>query len=406
MNARRSNNNTRRRGGWKYGGNRQRNNGNINRNDSRTGELIMRNIPKQVIDDIIRNNPTNRNRKRRNNNPRTRKNNNNINKKLKELSNGIVNFSIPTTKMNTILSNKNKSKKEIRKDKLITPMQMVLSGKFLPITRISERCLINYTYTKIKISVPYNGYDKTCLILFPYSINFKPDLFNQIDEKVLSLDNSINNIFYNVLQGNIGNNHTYDAYATTPTGIIGNWKLIGTSYKLYNTTSRLSIGGNITVTKLTDNIMNPIFTNNQRIIGGDLGEIIRPYVEKNYDLVQPKNGFGPADIVRIDEFNTSPGTNIFQGPTEYIGCKYLTDLQAAYPKFSNDTVGNNVKYLVEIYSSSSTQTYVLEIWNVFAIIPAPSSGLSNVVKLYNDSFNPSVVNEMRTRIPIYSNKRI
>lgn len=405
MNARRSNNYFR--GGNRPRGRRYYNKNNNNRinNNRESNELVVRNIPKRVINDIIKNNPTYKYRRSKNN----WKQNNNIkklNKKLNTLSKGVVNFSIPTTHFDNMINNKNKSKKEPRRDKLITPMNMVLSGKFLPITRISERCLINYTYTKIKINVPYNGYDKTCLILFPYSINFKPDLFNQIDEKVLTLENSMSNIYYNVLQGNIGTNHSYDAYATTATGIIGNWKLIGTSYKLYNTTSRLSIGGNISVTKLTDNIMNPIFTSTARNVGGDLGEIIRPYIERNYDLVQPKNSFGAADIVRIDEFNTSPGTNIFQGPTEYIGCKYTSDLQAAYPKFSNDTVGNNVKYLVEIYSSNSTQSYILEIWNVFAIIPAPSSGLSNVVKLYTESFNPEVVNEMRNRIPMYSRKRI
>lgn len=405
MNARRFNNNFRRRGGWRNKRGTQRNNYNNNKNNNKSNELIVRNIPKQVIDDIIKNNPTNRFKRRRKYNA-NRRINKNINKKINELSKDIVNVAIPTTNMNNMMTNKNKSKKEVRRDKLITPMQMVLSGKFLPITRISERCIINYTYTKLNITVPFNGFEKTSLILFPYCINFKPELFDQIDEKVISVGDSVNNIFYNVLQGNEGTSHTYNAYSTTPTGIIGNWKLIGTSYKLYNTTSRLSLGGNLSVTKLTDNVMNPIFTSTERNIGGDLSGFIRWYIRKNYDLVQPKNSFGPADIVRIDEFNTSPGTNIFQGPTEYIGCKYISDIEAAYPKFSNDTVGNNVKYLVEIYPSSSNQTYVLEIWNVFAIIPAPTSGLSNVVKLYNECFNPSVVNEMRTRMPIYSNKRV
>lgn len=405
MNARRSNNNFRGRGRGRNPRPYGRSNFNRNTSNNQSTELIMRNIPKQVINDIIRNNPT---KTRRKNNVRKRRARflKNINKKINQLSKGVVNYSIPTTHLDSMAQNKNKNKKEIRRDKLITPMNMVLMGQFLPITKIPERCIINYTYSKIKISVPYNGYDKTSLILFPYSINFKPELYQQIDEKVVSIQDALNNIFYNVLQGNIGTNHTYDAFATTPTGIIGNWKLIGTSYKLYNTTSRLNIGGNITVTKLTDNVMYPIFTSTNRIIGGDLGDKIRPYISKNYDLVQPKNSFGPADIVRIDEFNTSPGTNIFQGPTEYIGCKFLSDIEAAYPKFSSDTVGNNVKYLVEISASTNTQTYILEIWNVFAIIPAPTSGLSNVVKTYNDCFTPSVVNEMMTRMPIYSTKRI
>lgn len=372
------------------------------RNQNNDEKLVMRDIPKYVIDSIIRDNMRNRSNWRNNNNNNNRKKLNKLDKKMTKISKEIVNSSVPNT---NLVNKNNKKRKEARRDKIKSPMSMVLSGQFIPINRISERCLINYTYTKMVLKVPYGG-EKTSLLLFPYSINFKPESFNQIDEKITVAQNKVCNIFYNVLQANMGQNPTYYAHSTTPTGIIGNWKLIGTSYKLYNTTSRLNIGGNIVVTKLIDNIMNPIFTSNELGVPADIGDYLNPYLIKNYELVQPKNSFGPTDVVRIDEYNTGSGTNIFQGPTEYLGCKFESNIERGYPNFPNDPVGNNTKYLVEIYATTNQQTYMLEIWNVFAIIPAPSSGLSNVVKQYDYCFDESVVEEMKTKIPMYSTRKV
>lgn len=346
------------------------------------------NLTRQLIHD----NKINKNYKKLN------KNLNQIKKEIDKNKESVTNLQ-KMTKSNMVP----KKTKELRVDKLYTPMEMVLRGEYMPLYKSLDRCLISYAYTKIEFALKTN-YPTTRILVFPYSVNFATSFFDQIDDPVLA-SNAVCNSFDNVVWfRKNSDNSLCSVYKTTRFGVAGNWKLLGTTYKLTNVSPSIYQGGLVTVTKLVDNNISPTFMNSQVSWQNDhYVAQYEPYMFKDYSQVQPKNNFFPNKPIFIDEFNVFEGTNIYQSIVEYLGCKYKSvESPGAEGEFPNDPVGNNTKYLFEIECpATSNQTYILEIWNVIHVIPMPDSGLSNLTKIYKNFSNNTVIQKIKSQLPMY-----
>lgn len=381
--------------------NRDYKNKNENRGVRDNNKLIIRRGMGPVIRQMIRDNDT------------MRRNYYRFHRAIREVKNGIQNikrevhdsdaFAINRTNLKNSNNKNNKNRKELRTDKLMTPMEMVFRGQYMPLFKIEERCSTTYTYSKFVFTF-YSGYPRIKILLFPYSVNFKENLYQY--QETVKAGGAVCDAFFNVaiMRTNSGGSIDQgECHKTAQCGIAGNWKLLGTTYKLMNISPKMQQGGSITITKLIDNDIAPLFTyHGYAPTSGVVVDWIKNYVNADYSQVQPKNNFQPTSEIYIDEFNTSSGNNIFQGMSEYIGSRYLDIEDGFVATYSKDAVGNNIKYLIELsVPSTADQTYTLEVWNVFHVIPEPDTGLSNVARFYNNFYNSKVLQEIKTRMPMY-----
>jgi hypothetical protein len=337
----------------------------------------------------------NNNRIRRNNNIRMRTTSK-IENEIKKVNNKLNDMTIKTT--NLIVN-----KKELRTDRLVSPYTMARRGQYIPIYEIKEKVLNMSVYTKLSITLNASEDDmRYTLVFFPYSINFKPELYtyysNQISVQA-GAANHYKNVYF-MAENITRNTFTASYQETADSGIIGNWKLIGSSMKIYNTSSMINKGGDFSIIKIQDNEFIPSFIHSGVNMGQGVANWLKLHINKDYSQA-PRNNFSASDTAFIDEYNVANGTNIFSSPFEYLGCKYISSDDNDRAGFTYDLVGNNVAYLFQTKGVGNAQNYVFEIWNVFSVIPCPSSGLGNLGTVNKKCFTKFIVDSIKERPNMY-----
>lgn len=398
MNARRFNNTIRRRGGWRGRRGMQRNNYNNNKNNNRSNELIVRNIPKQIINDIVQNNPTNRFRKKKNNNRKFNNNNrkqyNTLKKELNEIKNNMTN---KVTNINT-----RNNKKEPRYDLIVSPMQMALQGRYESIYKTPNR--ITYMSVYSKAYVDTHQQLSTYLFWFPYALNF-----NNINNNQVHVDSATTNELCNSLSNLIKVIINPDTSVREGSmiengkcGVTGLYRIIGCTLKLTNLTSMIQKAGSYTVYRLTSNNIYPCLygtTFPTELNAQDYFKLFQDAANENNDQTLIKQTYSANDKCHINEFNVTEGNNIFQKPNEYLGETYL-DSTERVAKWGQNPTGVNISYKIWLPATTGRNQYLVEMWQVVEIIPDPQTNLDSLSQLQTNVMSLKKLRAVRALNPL------
>lgn len=352
---------------------RRRNVVNKNNRLNRQPKLIFRKLPKGFINSVIRENPVPIYPRKRNNIKR-KGNNNKVPKIIKE----VKDFLVPK------VTNINRSKKEPRKDLIITPMQMALESKFMSIYQTPNRITYMSVYTKFYMDSDTQL--NTYIMWFPYCVPFNN--YNNTSVRVDSTSsNTLATAMSNIIKIVTNFNHSISTANRIPCGvcgILGMYRLVGATMKITNLTSLMNKSGSYSVYRLTesegypcfysDNV-SPDYSNSPNYFGE-----IRALCTKNHDQISIKQTYASNDICHINEFNLTQGNTIFSKADEYIGNSFSSSTDFA-AKWNNNPDGVNIKYLVHIPSTTTANNYMFETWSVIELIPDPTTHLDSLAQL-------------------------
>lgn len=293
-------------------------------------------------------------------------------------------------------TNLNKGKKEVRTDKIMTPMYMAIHQSYLSLFPSSNKIVYVPVYTKISLQVYTN--QTTDLLWFPYAVSFKNF---DIDIKMNFLDEDY---YANAVASLISVNPLSRLVTTYKMGtcnLAGSYRLVGATLKLYNTSSMLNRGGDYTIYKLNDGGAFPFAYDDEHQPTWDMiGEKFRDYTMQDFQQTTIKNNFSASDkAVYINEYNTNEGNNIFCNNSEYLGQTYTTqNLMTVFPREENAT-GNNIKYLLKFQPTTQNQFYTVEVWQLIELVPYPNTNLSNLCYNITHVLNKKAFDELCTTNP-------
>jgi len=379
--------------------------------------------PKQNRNVRIRNQPINLNKDRNRNRNRNKirgirirqPRNLNISRKLVNLTREIRNLQVTKP---TSLIRKPRKMKEPRRDKIMTPMYMSLHSCITPIYEQNESVVNTFVYTRFDDITTSSGAD-TYIVILPYSINFN-------FEAMATYDTTMQNITYNsgsteapeiitpTAMFNIfkftkplsSTVYGQNCYATSAVGIPGNYKLIGTTIKVYNVTSQFYKSGDFIAYKTQDNQLHPIFSYDfvdaeAEMATDDFRNEFQTYMTQDFDQITIKNNYSCNDTLYINDYNTSNGSNIYCAPYEYLGCKFNKNTGETQNAalYDSNPLGNSTKYILKFPATEDDNKYIMEIWQTLSIIPSVGSNLGNLGKVTKHHFTPAVVNEMKNKFP-------
>lgn len=390
-------------------------NNNNNTNTKNRGNYVFRGNKRRTI---------NNNTRRRNNNNQNRNRfriTNNIQGQIDRLTNAVSKLTIgmipkptnllksnkkqtKTNKNNNINSINNRYKrKEPRYDTILTPMNMALNNRITSLYTTSNRIVKMPIYTKIAIATSITS--KLYLIWYPYAVNFTRFLYN--DQITVNVNDSskpvdtLSNLIFTTLGGD------FQPQGTGACGVYGCYRLIGATMKIKSPSPFNTKQGVYTIYRLNTNWGYPLLYNASGIPSQTTATLYKSVCTTlaagPYDQVDIKNNYGSHDIAYIDEYNLTEGNTVFSGPTEYLSESYLSSEDsraAAYPNKGN-TLGNNIKYLIEFESTpGSVVDYIIETWQIVEIVPEPKQGLSSITELGDKAVSPAVLNRLKKQCPL------
>lgn len=242
---------------------------------------------------------------------------------------------------------------------------------------------------------------------FPYSVNFQsyPDLAITVSdgEEGSTQPNIIAplmRVVTNTLTSTIEGMAVYDCSSC---GLVGNYRLVGASFKITNLSPFNTKSGSYIIYKLNENTAYPPFYNKSlpptKANSPDYTNVIGTLANQNHDQVMLKQSFSASDIGFIHEYNIYEGNNIFQTPNEYIGVDYISGVEPV-ALWTGNPQGNNIKYEIDIPATSTIQSYLMETWQILEIVPDPSLNLDNITDFQTHIFNENVLDEIRRKMPI------
>jgi hypothetical protein len=293
-----------------------------------------------------------------------------------QLSRQISELSKQMSKMslNSNPTNLNKGKKEPRIDKITTPMNMAIHQSYISLYPSSNKIVYVPIYTKTNFS--FSG--ATSILWFPYAVSF-----NKFD-KIIKVQDESEQYDATAVANLLKLSHNGNQLLVLESGICslpGSYRLVGATFKIYNTTAMLNKSGDFTIYKLNDSDVLPFAYNDEHPpTQQNLGSLYNDYCKRNFQQATIKNNFSAADkCVYINEFNTNSGNNIFSNNSEYLGDTYLISQATLSAKPSNlNPVGSNIKYMLDFSPTTSSQTYTIEIWQLIELVPYPDTNLGNL----------------------------
>lgn len=315
-------------------------------------------------------------------------NNNSINSKINDLVKQVKQISMSFAPKAT---NLNRGMKEPRYDKICTPMYMALNNKLISIFRTSNRVIKTTVYNKFHITVPGDRE----FIWYPYAIAFQN--YDQGQQPIIG-NNKVPDSLSNFIGFSSDNANILEIYKSSSSGITGTYRLIGATLKIYNTGSIMYKAGDYSIYKLNDNAGYPLWYSSEQVpdagTAGDWMAVHQAIIKQDYSQVGVKANFAATDYTYINEYNVNQGNDIFTGTDEYLGNQYEEN-NDPYAKLNNNVIGNNIKYMLKFpLTTSGTQNYTVETWQVVEIVPAPASGLGTAAKIVDKTFTPEVIKEM------------
>lgn len=337
--------------------------------------------------------------------------NNNINNKINKTNTKIDKLADDLSKLSLSLfpktTNIYRKLKEPRVDKYITPMDMGLSHRFTSLFRTGNRIRYVSLYNRFEVdnsTIP--GFIAKYL-WFPYSVNFQsyPDLSITVsDLQEGSRPPNIIAPLIRVTTNNVGPQiEGMTVYNCASCGLVGNYRLVGATLKITNLSAFNIKAGSYIIYKLNENTAYPPFYAQALVPAKPNSpkytEIVGTLANLNHDQVMLKQSFSASDVGYIHEYNIYEGNNIFQTPNEYIGADY-TSGEEPVATWSGNPQGNNIKYEIDIPTTTTLQSYLIETWQILEIVPNPSLNLDNTTDFQTHVFNEDVLDEIRRKMPI------
>jgi hypothetical protein len=327
-----------------------------------------------------------------------RRGGNNMNKKIidkvDKLGDAISKLSLD---LNPKVTNLNRSKKEPRIDKLTLPMNMGLTSRYVSLVPTPNRIVYCSVYTRVDLIT--SSANPTSLVFFPYCVNFQNfkniSIASNNGTDIASLCDRTTPMI--LIRGAASVSSLELPAASTQCGLTGNYRLVGATLKITNTSPYVSREGTYMVYRIVDDTFLPWFYStahppayfHNRV--NDFAKLLN----KNYDQVKVKQAFAASDVGLVNEFNVYEGNTNFQSPCEYIGCRYESDSSSTC--VAPNPVGTNATYLVKIPSTVQENSYLIESWQVLEIIPDPSLNLDNLAQMQSHVVTEEVLKEIRER---------
>lgn len=389
------------------------------------------NRPKPLQNTITQNNqiqqprkrnkrPLNRNRGRRNQQRGTRRPNQQRSYRQNIPNNNYNYFSYPqirremqqTLKMlNNMALNKVNSnaisqnpRLEIRYDKLYTAYDMYRLNKFYPLYKTPLATILYPVYNEWTVNVANSAQWDDCLLIWlPYTYPYMDPTYRvtinnaQIPPTIISpLIRSARNA-----QQNARDNIWFDSNRVQ---ITGQQRLIAATLKLSNVTSMLDKAGTYTAYKCLSDPVFPIITangwQNERV-----PQIITDYINTiaaDSSLTPTKLLGTASQRLTINEFNTMPGNDQFQGASEYQGAKLVNGdtwiVRPENPEHHFNFIGTNVYYKISIPPLSGAQSYKIQTWQVFEISP-DNNTFSPLATIHRNTADYNVFSRMQGSFP-------
>lgn len=308
-----------------------------------------------------------------------------INDKITELTDDINKISLKENKVN----NKFQSKKEMRKDVLTNAMNMTKYSEKIPfILTASPTIKVSY-YMKTSF---VQGGQAMYYLWFPYNYPAPPYGVNiTYNSQSLPTNHFTQFISYNPITQQIF------GIPGTNIEIIGNHRLIAATLRISNVTPIVNRGGSYSLYRVTDQRLGPIAYNgadspNVNTIQGGYIDQVKELCNGPLDSLPTKMTFTASDIGLINEYNVHEGSNIMDGVNEYLSTRYSSINSLAYPLDDNqiNVLGTNNFYIIHFPRITAEQAYLIELWQVWDVIPREQSGIGMLAQKDKECFSPEV----------------
>lgn len=283
----------------------------------------------------------------------------------------------------------------ITNNRAFSARELYCMGQNQSLIRTHNKVIYVNNYTSTTVSI---GNDIGYLLWFPYFYpNYNNDYMintEQDEQYVVDKACGLLRFYRGVLR----------PLPTTRIDMEGEYRLVSATMKVTNITANTNKGGCYTIYRLTNDTGTPFFYNSQHVNTNTspMLDAIPPMMTANYDANPTKYLFNANEVAYADEYNIYEGNTIFQGWEEYMGMAYshrsnYTDVSI----MDFNPHGINVKYLVKIDGIAAEQTYKIETWQLYEIIPQQTSIIAASAKLQEHVVAPHVLTSLKKKFPIY-----
>lgn len=331
-----------------------------------------------------------------NNNDNNIKRINNLNDKINNLANDFNRLSLKTT----YIPNRFKTNKEMRKDKLISAMNMIKFSSKLGWFKTSLRVIKLDHYMQYNITTNRDVHFFWCPYTYPLSSN----VVVRKDSQNAATADQIASLLY------MDNNNVLSAFPMDQVKLDGTCRLISATLKIVNVSPVTVKSGSYTIYQTTNNFVSPYqYYKNYGPTAPDAVALwYQDLIQTSLNTLSTKMVFSATDVGYIDEYNIHEGTNMFNSCKEYMGIEFQSTgiMPIALPYTGNvldkpNPIGPNINYIIKIPETSENQNYIIETWAIWEVAPSPESGMSNLASVHNDIFNKNIFEMASNTFPIH-----
>lgn len=326
-----------------------------------------------------------------------------INKNINELTSSMNKLALT----NTNIVNKFKSKKEMRDDALISPMNMIKYSNKKTFFRTPMKIIKYEYYQQFNVILQGAAADSLSVFWLPYAYpSFKPGTV--IDNNVAC--DQMSQIFYVH-----SSNNAFGGFYIKPSDIRGECRLVGASLRLTNTSPVVDKQGSYTIYQLHSPNIMPIVSSSQfplenaNTLPAIFKDPIISLLNSDLNTINTKMTFTSNDIAYIDEYGVHEGSNIFTSTNEYYGSIYTFQIGGINYRVSlpiqdgiqPNPIGPNISYLIKFSNVTTSQTYLLEYWQIWEVAPSVTSSLGNLAQLNTDIFSEKIKRLAENNFPMH-----
>lgn len=284
-----------------------------------------------------------------------------------------------------------RSNKEIRYDKLYTALEMYLMGKYYSFFKTSNMIVRLTNYSSYSVTLPPNK--KCAALYYPYFYPYIPNILLQPNGVNVVADQCSNFMFYN--------DTTLQCPTANKITVPGNFRLIAATMKVTNTTTNSQKGGSFTIYRLTQNPGQPIYLHAGTALVNDFYiASITALMTANYDNEPVKFLYNGNQTALANEYGVIDGNTIFQQYDEYMGGRTEAESSSTYQTAGGDfskfnPTGINVKYLIQFDPVTTEQTYKIQTFAIFEVVPVSTSAMATLAFKGDKCVSEAVVEEAK-----------
>jgi len=323
--------------------------------------------------------------------------------KIKNLNDKINNLTNDFNKMtlkNTSIPNRFKTNKEMRKDKLISAMNMVKFSSKLGWFKTNLRVVKLDHYMQYNITTNRDVHFFWC----PYTYPLCSNVVVRKDSQNAATADQIASLLY------MDNNNVLSAFPMDQVKLDGTCRLVSATLKIVNVSPVTVKSGSYTIYQTTNNFVSPyLYYKNYGPIAPEAVALwYQDLIQTSLNTLSTKMVFSATDTGYIDEYNIHEGTNMFNSCKEYMGIEFQSTgvMPIALPYTGNildkaNPIGPNINYIIKIPETNESQNYIIETWAIWEVAPSPESGMSNLASVHNEIFNKNIFDIASNSFPIH-----